>query len=216
MLYFAVTFLAVIMNALAPADQEAAYTQAINKRADDIIAVLNISDQGKSQTVHDVLVAQYRALRDWHDANDATLKKADKEQAAAVRESLKTLHDQFLAKLATDLTPEQVEKVKDKMTYNKVKVTYDAYVEIAQNLNSEQKAKIMEMLKEAREEAIDGGSAEEKSAIFKKYKGKINNFLSSEGIDMKQKTREWGEREKAKSAGNSSTQADDKTDQERR
>jgi hypothetical protein len=28
---------------------------------------------------------------------------------------------------------------------------------------------------------MDGGSAEEKTAIFQKYKGKINNYLSKEG-----------------------------------
>ena len=38
------------------------------------------------------------------------------------------------------------------------------------------------MLKEAREEAMDGGSAEEKTAVFQRYKGKINNFLSRQGI----------------------------------
>jgi hypothetical protein len=42
--------------------------------------------------------------------------------------------------------------------------------------------KILELLKEAREEAMDGGSAEEKTAVFQRYKGKINNYLSKEGI----------------------------------
>jgi hypothetical protein len=38
------------------------------------------------------------------------------------------------------------------------------------------------MLKEAREEAMDAGSAPEKTAIFQRYKGKINNYLSKQGI----------------------------------
>ena len=42
--------------------------------------------------------------------------------------------------------------------------------------------KILELLKEAREEAMDGGSSDEKTAVFQKYKGKINNYLSKQGI----------------------------------
>jgi len=97
----------------------------------------------------------------------------------------KSLHDSFVAKLNGELTPEQVEIVKDKMTYNKVKVTYDAYCQFVPQMTDEQKAHILADLKTAREEAIDGGSSEEKSAIFGKYKGRINNYLSSQGIDMK-------------------------------
>jgi hypothetical protein len=32
---------------------------------------------------------------------------------------------------------------------------------------------------------MDGCSSEEKHAIFGKYKGRINNYLSSQGIDLK-------------------------------
>ena len=44
------------------------------------------------------------------------------------------------------------------------------------------KKKILELLKQAREEAMDGGSAAEKTAIFQRYKGKINNYLSKQGV----------------------------------
>ena len=44
-------------------------------------------------------------------------------------------------------------------------------------LTDADKAKIMEMLKLAREEAIDGGSANEKSDIFQMYKNQINDYL---------------------------------------
>src|SRR5262249_23382373 len=130
------------------------------------------------------------------------------DQAAQANASLKTLHDKFIASLAAELTPQQVEKVKDKMTYNKVQVTYDAYVEIVPNLTEPQKQKLLEMLKEAREEAMDAGSADEKSAIFKKYKGKINNYLTSEGHDVKQAYKVWGEKQKVKKAGTESKSQD--------
>src|SRR3954466_10487835 len=55
--------------ATAPADEtkEAAYAQSIEKRTQDILAALEVSDPAKAGRAHDTLIAQYRALRDWHD-----------------------------------------------------------------------------------------------------------------------------------------------------
>jgi len=47
----------------------------------------------------------------------------------------------------------------------------------------------MELLKLAREEAMDGGRAEEKTAVFQKCKGKINNYLSKQGIHPEKKNK---------------------------
>jgi hypothetical protein len=182
----------------AAQEAEAAYTQTIEKRVADILAVLDLSDSGRSAKAHDLLVARYRALRDWHDANDAKLKNTEPEQSAQIRASLKAGRDEFLAGLSEVLTPTQVERVKDQMTYSKVKVTYDAYCEIVPNLTDRQKQRMLELLKEAREEAMDGGSAEEKSAVFNRFKGKINNYLTAEGHDLKQAYKDWSERRKAK------------------
>jgi len=181
----------------SPEEIEAAYRQAIEKRTADILSVLELKDPTKSSKVHDILIVQYCALRDWHDANDLKLKRATGDQAAQINSSLKALHDKFISGLAAELTPEQVEKVKDKMTYNKVQVTYDAYLEIVPNLTEPQKKKILNLLKEAREEAMDAGSVDEKSAIFKKYKGRINNYLTAEGHNVKQAYKDWGEKQKA-------------------
>jgi hypothetical protein len=177
-------------------DSEAAYTRTIEKRVADILTALSLSDAATSAKAHDLLIAQYRALRDWHDANDAKLKHATPDQTGQIKASLKALHDKFLADLSVVVTPAQVERVKDRMTYNKFKVTFDAYCEIVPKLTAPQKARILELLKEAREEAMDGGSAEEKSAVFKKYKGKINNYLTAEGHNVKQAYKDWGEKQK--------------------
>ena len=179
-------------------EAEAAYTRTIEKRVADILAVLDLNDPARSAKAHDLLIAQYRALRDWHDANDARLKQASPDQAGQIRAALKARHDKFLASLSEVLTPAQVERVKDQMTYGKVKVTYEAYCEIVPNLTEVQKARILELLKEAREEAMDAGSADAKSAVFKRYKGKINNYLSAEGHDVKQAYKDWGEKQKTR------------------
>jgi len=179
-------------------DAEAKYTQAIEKRADDVVKALALQDSARASRVHNSIVAQYRALRDWHAANDPKLKKASKEQAAEIKTSLHALHDQFIATLSRDLDAGLVEKVKDRMTYDKVKVTYDGYLQIVKNLTEQEKAKIMEFLKQAREEAMDAGSSEEKSAIFKAAKGKINNYLNKSGHNTAQDYKEWGQQQKEK------------------
>ena len=191
----------------AAQEVEAAYTRTIENRVAGILAVLELSDPARSARAHDLLVARYRALRDWHDTNDAKLKTASADQAAQIKAPLKAGHDTFLAGLSEVLTPTQVERVKDQMTYNKVKVTYDAYCEIVPNLTDRQKQRMLELLQDAREEAMDGGSAEEKSAVFNRFKGKINNYLTAEGHDLKQAYKDWGERRKAKTTPSASKAA---------
>jgi Spy/CpxP family protein refolding chaperone len=169
---------------LTPEQIEANYTRSIEGRTADILKVLELTHTNQSARVHDLIMAQYRALRAWHDANDPGRKgaKGDTNAVAQIRSSLKSLHDAFLAQLSANLTPEQVEKVKDKMTYGKVQFTYAGYLAAYPDLADQHKQKILELLKQAREEAMDGGSAEEKTAVFQKCKGKINNYLSQQGI----------------------------------
>src|SRR5690348_18376643 len=93
----------------ASADAEAKYTRAIEGRTAAILKILNLSDTNKIARVHDAIIAQYRALNAWHDANDAKLKAArgDTNAVAQIHSSLETLHKDFLARLAENLTPEQ-------------------------------------------------------------------------------------------------------------
>jgi hypothetical protein len=178
------------------AEKEAFYARSIEYRTTDILKALNLADADKSNTVHDVLVAQYHNLRVRDAAIDTRLKVDGKDisyanRAPLLAQQVQPLHDQFLAKLAESLTPEQVEQVKDLMTYHKVKVTYDAYCQIVPGLTDGEKAKILELLKQAREEAIDGGSAPEKSAIFQKYKDQINAYLDAQGLDTAKAFQDW-------------------------
>ena len=138
---------------------EARYTAAIEGRTADILKILDLNDTSEAAKVHDIIIAQYRALNAWHNENDAKLKaaKSDTNAVAQIRASMKSLHDDFLSRLAENLTPEQIEKVKDKMTYGKVQFTFAGYVAQYPNLSGENKAEILKLLKQAREEAMDGG-----------------------------------------------------------
>ena len=211
---FAGTLLALAQNRApatnaTPEDVEAKYTRDLEGRAAGVLQELALKDSAKATNVHDTVIAQYRALRAWHDANDAKLKaalKSDTNAVPGIQASLKAVHDQFLARLAKDLDAAQVEKVKDKMTYGKVKVTYDAYVEIVPHLTDVEKAHMLALLKEARETAMDCGSSQEKDAVFNKYKGKINNYLSAQGHNVSQAYKDWGAKQKEKAAGKSPIQ----------
>jgi len=185
-LFLAFTSFAADTNS-PTAETESKYSAAIEGRTADILKILALTEADKSAKVHDAIIAQYRALKAWHEENDAKLKtvKADTNAVAQIRASLKTLHAGFLAKLAENLSPEQIEQVKDKMTYGKVQFTFAGYMAAYPNLGEDHKQKILDLLKQAREEAMDGGSAAEKTAVFTKCKGKINNYLSKQGIHPK-------------------------------
>jgi hypothetical protein len=183
-------------------DADAEYTRAINKRADRAVAALKLNDPDKAAEVHGMIVAQYGALRDWDAANDATLKSksASADAKAKAVASRQQLHDQFISKLSSVLSPVQVDTIKDQMTYNVVEVTYKAYCDELPQLTDAQKQYIHQQLVEAREFAMDQGSSKAKHAVFGKYKGRINNYLAKQGYDLKRAEKEWRARIKARAA----------------
>ena len=83
------------------------------------------------------------------------------------------------------------------LTVNKVKFTYDVYLQIFPTLTDEQKAVVLKDLQTAREQAIDAGSMAEKSAFFKKYKIIIEeNYLPTQGYDPKQARKDFAAKQK--------------------
>jgi len=179
-------------------EREQVYSATIAKRATAAVELLAITDTAKSNKVHGVIISQYRALRARDEALDNMFRALSKDapgaetnRAVVLPVLSRQLHQQFIAKLGDELTQIQVEQIKDKMTYNKLKVTFDAYCAIIPNLSNSDKTQVMELLKAAREEAMDGGSADEKSAIFQRYKEQVNAYLGRHGHDVAKATREW-------------------------
>ncbi|MCC3160423.1 DUF3826 domain-containing protein [Hymenobacter sp. 15J16-1T3B] len=198
---------AALAQAPAPAQtesKEAAYTRTITERADKIVAKLDGLKPGKTSKVRDAIVAQYRALNDIHEARktrlaalkaqnpDEATKKAETEKIEAeTTAALDKQHPKFLAQLGRHLSPAQIDQVKDGLTYGVLPITVRAYNDMLPTLTEAQKAQILTWLTEAREKAMDAGTSEQKHAWFGKYKGKINNYLSAAGIDMKQAGKDW-------------------------
>jgi len=196
-LAFASGAFAVETNSVAEA--EAAYTRTINQRAEKIVSTLGITDTNKFNRVQNIIAQQYRDLSKIHEVRDVQA-KAGKERAGADKTAANTatqaardeakpkldkLHAEYLARLSAELSPEQLGKVKDGMTYGVVPLTYGVYLRMYPDLTDEQRKQIMVWLVEARELAMDGSTSDEKHAVFGKYKGRINNYLSQAGYDAK-------------------------------
>ena len=198
------------------ADREKA---TLDKHINPILSALKLNDADKEAKVREILAAQIQALNMWHAQNDAQLKalwnefnkarskmnqtNADAALAKidAVYATFKPQHDKFISGLSSLLTPEQVETVKDTLTVNKVRVTYNVYLQIFPTLTDAQKAVVLNDLKDAREQAIDAGSMAEKSAFFKKYKIIIEeDYLTAQGYDPKQARKDFAAKQKADAA----------------
>lgn len=169
----------------AASAEAAAHLQILTDRAGKIVAVLKLENPELAARVRDEIAQQYLALGKLHDAGQP-------EPAA-----LDALHRRFVARLAAQLTPAQVDQVKDGMTYGVASITFDGYQQMLPELTDEQRHEIHAQLLEAREYAMDAGSSDAKHAVFGKYKGRINNYLSRAGIDLKQAEKQWAARRQA-------------------
>lgn len=191
--------------------QDSSYRKTIHDRSDKIVKTLDINDQAKYAIVLDLVMNQYFDLNEVHDGHKkaiADLKKQNlpKEEMDKIIEAqeekkssrLLQLHNAFIGHLKENLSDSQVDKIKDGMTYNVFHVTYTSYQDMIPRLTTPQKEKIYTWLLEAREKAMDEGSSEDKHKVFGKYKGRINNYLSSEGYNLKDEENQWRERLKAR------------------
>ena len=194
-------------DAATTADKEAAYTKTITTRAEKIVATLQFTDAAKNARLVKIIADQYRNLNNIHTSRDEQVKaiKASGDEKAVREEKIKSaendaaeklgkLHDAYLSQLSAELTPAQVDQVKDGMTYGVVNLTYNGYLDMLPQLTNDQKQQIKAWLTEAREHAMDAESAEKKHWWFGKYKGRINNYLSTAGYDLKKEGEAWEKR----------------------
>jgi hypothetical protein len=157
---------ALLASLVPPAT--AASDAALDKRVAGIVASLGITDAGAQARVSAVLATDLRAVRDAHNAG-LQLDPA--------------VHQKFIAGLQADLTPEQVEAVKDKLTVNKLPITLKVYHQILPNLKPEDNQEIVSELQKAREESLDVKNVDEMTPIFKKHKTEIEHYLNDHGYD---------------------------------
>ena len=160
-----------------------AYQQVALERAEKIVAEIAPSLQtDKKPIVRDLVADQYTTLHAIHAERDRQLAEdgGNRDKILAhVEAVVASQHKEYVSKLQKLLTVEQVEGIKNGMTYYTVPKTYNNYLLMLPFATDEELAMILENLTEAREHAMDGGSAKEKHAWFNKYKGRIANALAA-------------------------------------
>ena len=186
------------------------YVESIVNRSQKIVDKLGLTDAKVAEDVCNVIANRYFELNDIYEIRDAkvkavkesgltgdakneALKAAENEKDAALYRS----HFAFPASLSL-LNEEQIEAVKDGMTYGVVKVTYEATLDMIPSLKEEEKVQIYAWLVEAREFAMDAENSNKKHAAFGKYKGRINNYLAKRGYNLTKEREEWAKRVKAR------------------
>ena len=186
------------------------YQSVAAGRAAKIVASLALEDEAVAASLKQAIADQYTALFVLHELRDealAALRSYDpenetfEEKAAegleeATRQAVRARHRVFIAQLAALVDAGTVDAVKDGMTYNVAPNTYQVYMDMLPDLPEEHRVKVKAWLLEAREYAMDAGSSDEKHRWFGKYKGRINNYLSSHGYDLKAAERAMWDRRK--------------------
>ena len=187
------------------------YVESIVNRSQKIVDKLGLTDAKVAEDVCNVIANRYFELNDIYEIRDAKVKAvkesgltgdaknealqaAENEKDAALYRS----HFAFPASLSLFLNEEQIEAVKDGMTYGVVKVTYEATLDMIPSLKEEEKVQIYAWLVEAREFAMDAENSNKKHAAFGKYKGRINNYLAKRGYNLTKEREEWAKRVKAR------------------
>ncbi len=166
------------------------YVKTILTRSQKIIDGLNLGGLSIKNNVIDIVANRYFQLNDID-------KKFGTDKTAHAAE-LYAHHFELATALGNYLVADQIEKIKDGMTYDVVPKTYEAYLEMIPSLKDDEKLQILNWLKEAREFAIDAGSSKTKHAWFGKYKGRINNWLSKRGYNLTVERQKWIENQKKK------------------
>jgi len=167
--------------------RDSAYVETIKGRAQKIVDGLQLTDQSQARAVRNIIANRYFLLNDIHA-------KYDKSQQDALQAELYKHHFELASTLALYLNDEQIEAVKDGMTYGRLKRDYNAQLEMIPTLSDFEKQQILIWLKEAREYAMDAADSKGKHFWFDKYRGRTNNWLSSRGYDLKKEREQWQKR----------------------
>ena len=190
--------------ALDSAGRDPKYVQTITGRSMKATDALGITWTPLGQNVLNIICNRYFKLNDIYSERDSVkLKNGRIEELKKLAEAqcdskLYRSHYGFLADLSMYLNPQEIDKVKDVMTFDVVRVTYEAQCDMIPTLKEEEKRQIMAWLIEARELAIDAESSKKKHEVFGKYKGRINNYLTKRGYDLTKEREEWYKRVKAR------------------
>ena len=173
--------------------QDPQYVETIKGRAQKIVDGLGLTDAQVAENVRNIIANRYFLLNDIHS-------KYDKTQQDALQADLYKHHFELASALAQYLTEEQIDAVKDGMTFGRLKRDYQATQDMIPTLSEYEKKQVLIWLKEAREYAMDAADSKGKHFWFDKYRGRTNNWLSARGYDLKKERDNWMKRVEEKQA----------------
>jgi hypothetical protein len=185
------------------------YVNTIIERSKKVTDELNMTNTPAGKEILKIIANRYFKLNDIYAVRDSMKKQAaalqgkERQKITEAAENEKDMklyrsHFGFITDLSIYLNDDQIEMVKDVLTYHVVKVTYDAQCDMIPTLKAEEKTQILAWLKEGREYAMDAESSNKKHEAFGKYKGRINNYLTKRGYDLKKEREAWEKRVKAR------------------
>lgn len=182
-----------------PAD---AVTEA-QQNAAKVLDKLSLTNDSIRKNIQTVIANRYLELREIHHNYDernkvieatslSKEKKAEELERSYYQYNSDLYRSRFdyVAWLHFYLNQEQVETVKDAMTYNLFHVRYDDFLDLLPNLKEAEKNRVYHWLIEAREFSMDFETARKMRQMFTKYRGRINNYLASRGYDLRKATEE--------------------------
>ena len=170
----------------------------IGAKADHLLAAIKLDDSAKATRVKAIISEWLVTMWNWHQQNDTQLDQLwsdwGKARSASpndefpgeivehkimdVYASLKPAYDSFTNKLATELTPEQIDNIKDTWSRKPgMTRTYKAYLQIIPDLTEAQKQVVHDQLLGAREDAMLTDSDREIVNIYKCHKLKVQAYI---------------------------------------
>lgn len=195
-LVIAIVLLLSPFNALAQAPTTAP-SDEFDQRAAAIVKPMRFSDADKTLAVTELTAKYLRELRVILDDRQAALEKIgqggdatpeiNKQSADAwmvARKAAVALRDQFVSQLVPRMTPYQVERVKDGITGDWFPRTLQVYDEMIPGLTYPQRAHIVGLLTEMRENAMLELAPGPQEQWVHKYRGIINNYIAKQGHDF--------------------------------
>ena len=167
--------------------RDSSYVQNIVNRSQKIVDGLQLDDKKTARNVRNIIANRYFLLNDIHS-------KYDKTQQEALDAELYKHHFELASALALYLNDDQIDAVKDGMTFGRLKRDYQATQDMIPSLSDFEKQQILIWLKEAREYAMGAADSKGKHFWFDKYRGRTNNWLSARGYDLKKERDDWMKR----------------------
>lgn len=171
-------------------------------RSLQLIHQLGIADIAKRQQVHRVLNEHLNTLQLIFDERKKAMDDAEKNATKELADSrartawdaaggkLNKLYAAFLGKLSILLTLDETERLKDLMTEGGLQREYKHYLALLPTLSEQQKIQVTAYLKEARENAMNAATAQNRVEWFIKFRGRANNYLAAAGYDLRKATEE--------------------------